>query len=103
MAMGVPGRQRKRFQGEVHAKVPDPRRAASVGLFECLAERGAHFVAPGQFPNQALRIHLAFAQPSFRKAFAIASPLKVKQFRNYLQSPTPFRTIYASDLAQDSA
>ena len=45
MATGVPGRQRKRFQGEVHAKVPDPKRAASVGLLECLAKRGALFVA----------------------------------------------------------
>jgi len=86
MAMGVPGRQRKRFQGEVHAKVPDPRRAASVGLFECLAERGALFVAHDQFLNQALRMHPTSAQLSFRKAFAIVLTMKVEQFRNCFRS-----------------
>ncbi len=86
MATGVPGRQRKRFQGEVHAKVSDPRRADSVGLFECLAERGALFVAHSQFPNQVLRTRPTFAQPSFRKAFAIIRLVEMEQFRNYDRS-----------------
>ena len=68
---------------EVHAKVPDPRRAASVGLFECLAKRGALFVAHSQFPNQVLRTPPTFAQRSVQEGLAVVLTLKVKQFRNY--------------------
>jgi len=51
------------------------------GLF--VGNLNRHFVAPDQFLNQALRIHLTFAQLSFQKAFAVVRPVKVEQFRNY--------------------
>ena len=46
-------------------------------------------MAQSQFLNRVLRMPLASAQLSFRKAFAIVLTLKVKQFRKYALPPTP--------------